>query len=310
MKKYTKREILFSLKNILQVILGTIILAFGTGVFIVPFDLITGGMAGAAIILEKILPFNLSVDIYVTILTWVLFFLGLFILGKNFAVKTLISSIVYPPVLAVSIRLVNANFLNGFFCIAESNYPEIAILLASLFGGALIGAGCAITFIGGGSTGGTDIIAFIICKYCKKIKSSVMIFIIDALIVVAGMFIINDLVVSMLGILSAFVCALAVDKLFIGESKAFIAHIVSDKYEEINQMIIKRLERTTTIIPVVGGYSKQDKKMIMISFTFQQYSEVINIINICDDKAFVTIQRAHEINGEGWTRPNAEEETQ
>lgn len=302
--KYSKKALLLMIKNVILVILGTAVLAFGCGIFLVPFDLITGGMSGIAIILDKLFPVNIldisSIDFYVTIMTWGLFFVGLFFLGKSFALKTLISAIVYPPMLSISIKLVENQVFNGFFDISV-NYPQIGILLAALFGGACVGAGCAITFLGGGSTGGVDIIALVICKYVKKMKSSVMIFILDASIVILGVFVIQDIVVSLLGITSAFICAIVIDKLFLGESKAFIAQIVSEKYIEINEAIINKIERTTTILEATGGYSKQPKKVLMVSFTMSQYASLTNLIRIIDKDAFVSIHRAHEINGEGWT---------
>ena len=115
------------------------------------------------------------------------------------------------------------------------------------------------------------------------------------------MFVIRDFVVSLLGILSAFIAAIVIDKLFLGESEAFIAQIVSDKSVQINQAIIENLERTTTFFDVTGGFSKSGKKMIMVSFPIGQYVELINIINKIDSRAFITIHRAHEIKGEGWT---------
>lgn len=299
--KHSKKEILHFLRNILLIILGSAILGAGVGIFIVPFDLVTGGVAGLSIVVQKLIPI-LSVDVYVTIITWLLFFVGLFALGKSFALKTLISSIVYPLALSLSSRLVTPDVLNGFFYLKGYANQEISILLAAIFGALIIGIGCAITFIGGGSTGGVDVIAFLICKVFKRLKSSAVLFTIDALIVIFGMFVIKDLVISLLGILSAFVFALVVDYVFLGSSKAFVAQIISERCDEISQEVIHRLDRSTTIIDAVGGYSGQSKKVVMVSFTIRQYSDLIDIINAVDSKAFVTISRAHEINGEGWTR--------
>lgn len=302
-KNHNRSEMLTIMKNILLVILGTLVLAFGTSVFILPFDLVTGGVSGIAIVLNKIISVEfLTVDIIVTIVTWVLFFIGLIVLGKSFAMKTLISTIIYPLGVSVFMKLTEPSFLNGFFCLQASEYSEISLILATVLGGALVGAGCAVTFIGGGSTGGVDIIAFTICKIFKRLKSSVVIFAVDATIVALGMFAIGDFVLSLLGILSAFVAALMVDKVFIGSSKSFIAQIITEQHSEINKEIIEKLDRTSTLIDVTGGYSGQSKKMLVVSFTVNQYAEIINIINKFDKNAFVTIHQAHEINGEGWTR--------
>ena len=208
--KLSKKDILHEIRNLILIILGSAILGMGTGIFIVPFDLITGGVSGLSIVIQKILPFELSVDFYVTVITWILFLLGLITMGKGFALKTLVSSIVYPLALSLSSMLVNADVLNGFFYLKGSSYQDISILLAAIFGALCIGAGCALTFIGGGSTGGVDVIAFLICKLFKRLKSSVALFAIDAAIVVMGMFVLNDLVISLLGILSAFIFAIVV----------------------------------------------------------------------------------------------------
>ena len=191
--------------------------------------------------------------------------------------------------------------MGGFFNLKNSANPDLALLLAAVCGGALVGAGCAITFMGGGSTGGVDIIALSICKFFKKLKSSVVIFIVDASVVVMGMFALQNFTLSLIGIASAMVCAMVIDHLFVGSFKAFKAEIISCNADAINELVRKRLNRTTTFINVVGGYSGEKKKMVMITFTIREYNEVLNIINTVDRDAFVTISNAHEINGEGWT---------
>ncbi len=300
-RTFTRAELLHELKNIVLIILGSAILGFGTGIFIVPFDLVSGGVSSLAIIVEHLLPFSVSVDVYVTVITWLLFFLGLITLGKNFALKTLISAIVYPIAFSLSSRLCSPDVLNGFFYLQGSSYQDISILLAALFGGILVGAGCAITFLGGGSTGGVDVIAFLICKIFRRLKSSVVIFVVDAAVIVGGMFIIGDLVISLLGICSAFICAIMIEYVFLGSSKSFVAQVISEKADEINQAIIEELDRSTTIIPSFGGYSGQPKKVLLVSFTIRQYSDVISLVTRIDKRAFMIISPAHEVNGEGWT---------
>jgi uncharacterized membrane-anchored protein YitT (DUF2179 family) len=197
-------------------------------------------------------------------------------------------------------KLVSPNVLGGFFYLAGSPYGEISVLLAAIFGGAGVGAACAITFLGGGSTGGTDVITFTICKFFKQAKSSSVIFVMDSLIVAAGMFIIGDMVLSLLGICSALVCAVVVDYVFIGSSKAFVAHIVSDCHEEINKEIMAKLDRGTTIMDAVGGYTGNKKKVIYVSFTIRQYADLMAIVRRVDKHAFVTVYRAQEVKGEGF----------
>lgn len=289
-------------KNILLSIAGTLILAFGVALFIIPFDLVVGGVAGIAIILSHLFPVPfMTTDFLITVITWGLFFLGLLFLGKRFALNTLVSTVIYPLGISAFSRLTDPTVMNGMFSLGQSAYAEISILLAALFGGILIGTGCSLTFLGGGSTGGVDILAFILCKLSRNTRSSTAIFFIDAVTIILGLFVFKDLVISLLGITSAFISAAVIDKIFLGKSNAFIAQIISDQYAEINRLVAERLKRTTSIIDIEGGYSGKPKKMLMISFTMNQYNELINIVNQADKTAFVTIHRAHEINGEGWT---------
>ena len=300
--KISKRDFMNYAKNFLLVIFGTAVLAFGAAIFLIPFDLVTGGISGLGIVLQRIIPLNLSIDFYLTALTWGLFILGFIFLGKNFALKTLVSTIFYPVLFSFFYNLVEYKLFNGLFVLQNSEYHEMAVLLAALFGGAFTGAGCAITFKAGGSSGGVDILAFLLFKLFKKIKSSYIIFAIDAIIVVCGVFIINDLVLSLLGILSALVCSIMIDKMFLGGDGAYVAQIVSDKSEEISQGVIDILDRTTTIVDAVGAYSKEPKKMTIVSFSMREYSDLMAIINKEDPSAFMIISQVHENHGEGWTR--------
>lgn len=301
--KINKFDLIKTVNSIFLIIAGTLILAFGTAIFILPFDMVVGGVSGLAILVDAVLPFEfLSIDFIITILTWVLFFIGLIVLGRDFAMKTLISSIVYPIGISLFLRLPDPNVLGGVFYLQETTHPELALIISAIVGGALVGTGCAVTFLGGGSTGGVDIIAFTICKIFKRIKSSVVIFAVDASIILFGIFVFKDLLLSLLGVISAMITAFVIDKVFLDGSRALVAQIVTDRYDEITQEVIEKLDRSSTIFDVMGGYTKQGKKMVMVSFTMSQYAEMMHIIKRWDRGAFVTVYKAHEINGEGWTK--------
>ena len=300
--KISKKHLFNIIKNTLLVVLGTFVVALGTELFILPAQLDTGGLPGIAICF-KYAGFSVDSELIITILTVILFIIGLIFLGWRFMAHTLCSTIVYPLSLYL-IKFIVSKF--EFLLIANSStlldQPALTILLSSLFGGVLVGAGCAITFLGGGSTGGVDIITFVICKYVKKIKSSHMIFAVDAVIVVAG-FLTNkehDIALALMGVFSAFTAAIVIDKIFIGSSKMFVANIITDNPDAITDSIIRNIDRTTTIIDIIGGYTKEGKKMLMVSFSMNEYNEIKRIVYKYDKKAFMTISRAHEIKGEGF----------
>ena len=315
-KKLEKKKLYHELKNVILVIIGSSVLGIATGIFLVPFNIIAGGVTGIAIVLNKLITASIPevivsffagfglemMDVYVSALTWSMFFIGLFVLGKNFAIKTIISSIFYPMFFTLASRLADPGVMGGFFDLKNcSEHEGVSLILAAVFGGALVGAGCAITFLGGGSTGGVDIIALSICKFIPKLKSSVMIFIVDATVVILGMFAIGDLSISLLGIVSAMVCAVVVDYIFVGSSSAFMAQIICSDPEALNLAIRQKLNRTTTLITVKGGYSGEEKTMVMVLFTIREYSDVIATAMSIDRDAFVSVMKSHEINGEGWT---------
>lgn len=290
-----------AVKNIFLTVAGTMILALGASLFIIPFELVVGGISSIAIIINKVIP-HISVNVIITVLAWSLFLIGFFTLGKNFAFKTLISTIIYPTFISVFTSVGNSGVFNDFFNLKTSAHADVSVILAALFGGLLVGLGCAVTFLGGGSTGGIDIIAFLLSKHFKKLKTSRAIFYIDTLTIILGIFIIKDLIVTLLGITAAFISATVIDKIFISRSKALIAQIISESYEEINEEIIKNLNRTATQIKVTGGYTKSQKVMLVVSFSIRQYADLLSIVNRIDQNAFVTIHQASEISGKGWTK--------
>ena len=304
-----KKEVIRGVKNTALVILGTFVLAFGISLFIFPFKLVTGGIPGISIIVQDLfsrisfMP-DISESTYSSIINWILFIIGFFILGRKFALKTLVFTVVYPFALALFEALAGGDMFGGFFNLMSDRYAvhgDAKLVLATVFAGACIGAGCAITLRAGGSTGGLDIIALVLCKYFKRLKTSHILLVCDTIIVILGMFVIKDLVTSLLGIVSAFICSLTISKIFVGTERAVIAHIVSDKYKEINAAIIARLNRTTTLLDCVGGYSAEKKKLLIATITMRQYAEFTAIVDSIDKQAFMTIHRAQEIDGEGWS---------
>lgn len=306
-KKPTKKEILNWLSRNAMVIIGTVILAFGSAVFLIPFDLVMGGTSGIAIIIKSMFPEGISpdtaeayVNIAVAVITWSLFFVGLIFLGRDFAAKTLLSTIVYPLAFPLLTKLVSPDVLDGFFYLQGSEHTELALVFAGVVGGILLGAGCAIAFLGGGTTGGTDIIAFLIGKFFPKLKISQITFFVDFTIILLGIFAVNDLILSGIGVLSAYVSSLVIDKVFLGGKTAYVALIVTTAPEEISRDVIKILDRTTTIMDCKGAYSGENKNLVMISFTMREYREILSIVSKYDKKAFISVDKAHEVSGEGW----------
>ena len=181
-------------KNIALVCGGTLLLAFAIGGFILPHQLVVGGVAGLALSLSPLL--SIPTNVVIPIISWSLFLAGWIILGHRFAAKTLLSTLFFPLGIA-------------FF--SALPIPKFPLTISALFGGFLIGSGCAMAFLGGGSSGGVDIAALIICKFFPRLKRHQALFLLDAFTILLGALVLRDLTHTLLGILSAFTAALALD---------------------------------------------------------------------------------------------------
>ncbi|MEG0978140.1 MAG: YitT family protein [Bacilli bacterium] len=305
-KVYTKKEMKkFSVKFVILII-SSFVLALGTGVFLVPMNIISGGLSGIAIIIDQYLPGY--ADISITVMTWVLFAIGFFVLGKEFTFKTLVTTIFYPLFLMLVYRV------DVFQEISKQliNVPGVsAYLLAGIFGSALVGIGVALSFLAGGSTGGVDIIVFIFTKYIKIFKESTVSFTIDALIILIGIIILwdpspNSLYFArcLVNILSAFVSALMIEIIYISKNNSVNAEIISAKWEEINDYIQIDLERGSSLIEIQGGYANEKRIMIKAVFNKDEYIKVKDKIEKVDPNAFVTFTITKSVFGNGFTRVN------
>ncbi len=313
-KDLSKKDKALYILRIFAVVLGTIIVALGNLLFLVPLDINSGGLSGIGIIVRffvhddfKVLAYN----IVIWSLSIVLWVLGRIFIGREFAYKTLLSTIIFP--LANSLFTMvpgvtdGINFLADLIKTAGNEGGVITAgnyLLCSLFGGVFVGTGVAITFVGGGSTGGVDVLTFLIEKYAH-IKQSIASFIVDGLIVVAGICCLvavkPEMLISCLsGIISAFITALVIEVIYIGSQSNYQADIISDKWEEISSYVQDELERGATIIPAKGGYHGDERIILRVVIDKRQYEKLKKYIAEVDPKAFITYTQTHATFGEGF----------
>ena len=283
-----------SILRFIYVILGSAILGLGAGFFLGPHNIVTGGLTGIGIICKSL--FNWDLDIVVWVLQISFFILGWIFLGKNMAIKTIIATIVYPSTLSLGGYLATLNILgfNEFF--ASSN--ATGLILAAVFGGVFVGAGVGLTFLGGGSTGGVDILVLIIQKF-TKMKTSKLTFMVDGMIVLIGLVAIGDIGITLIGIVSAFITSIMIDKIFDNENNVIVS-IISSKYEELNKIILEKLDRGSTIIDATGGYSQKGVKMLQVVLERREYYVLEDIIADVDSQAFMFMSKVSSVRGEGF----------
>ena len=310
--KLTKADIMHKTMQLLLILFGNFIVAFGTSIFLAKLNVVAGGLSGVGIILQNHLAKYFGgqvIDIAVFILSWILWVIGFIFVSKEFALKTLASTIIYPLALALFLRVPVFTNLAETICfygvevvdgVPQQAIPIGNLLLCGLFGGVFVGGGVALCFVGGGSTGGSDVLIALIAKY-TPIRESVVSFSIDGTIIVLGMILIRDNVVpSLCGMLCAFVTALLIEFVYVGSQTSYQVDIISEKWEEISEFAQNQLLRGTTIINAKGGYQQEDRIILRIVFDKKQYRQIRNFIAKVDPKAFITFTQTNAVYGEGF----------
>ncbi|MBR2553057.1 MAG: YitT family protein [Erysipelotrichaceae bacterium] len=271
-------------KTLLAFLAGNLLLAFSVSAFVLPYDILSGGVAGIAVLVK---PFtSISENTIITVLVVSLFLVGWAFLGKKFAVTTIMSSILYPAYL-----LLLDNHLQPV---------EVDPLLASVFGGLIAGAGIGLVMKVGASTGGMDIPPLILQKYLGfDLGKSVMV--IDALTVIAGLWI-YDLQHVLIGLIYVYASGIMISKaLTFGLVESMSVQIISEKYEELLPLIQEKMERGVTLIHAEGGYFHQQNNVLLVVISKHQYQSLVNLIREIDPSAFVIISDVKEVQGNGFT---------
>ena len=229
---YNKTVMANRLKKTLMIIIGTLILAISVEYFILPFSILSGGVAGIAVALEPF--FHIDKTLFANCAVIVLLIVGWIILGKEFAINTVISSLCYP-----------------IFTTLFSRYPvviEIDPLLAAIYAGLIGGLGIGLVIRTGASTGGMDIPPLVLNKLTGA-NISTLVMITDAITVLLGI-IGYGLSAALVGLISVFTTGFAMSKVLeLGRgSEAKSVQIISEKWEMMNENISKELDRGTTLL--------------------------------------------------------------
>ena len=270
-------------KDLFVVCLGNFILALGVSMFILQFNILSGGVAGISIALQPLLhldPIIIINFIYVT-----MFIFGALAMGKEFAYKTMVSSLIYPV----------------FISIIPNFTPVLDIdpLLAAIYGGVLCGVGIGLVMRKNSSTGGMDIPPLIMKKYLG-INVAVSILVIDAFTVLLGYYS-YGLEAVLIGLITVVASSYTINKtLTFGGKSSKSVQIISESYLEIMEKIHSEINRGTTVMDAVGGYTSEKRKVLLVVVDNREYSKLISLINDIDNKAFVITTDTMDVHGEGF----------
>ncbi|MDK2808493.1 MAG: hypothetical protein PWP24_1228 [Clostridiales bacterium] len=272
-------------KHILQILLGNLIYSLAVVMFILPNGLITGGTTGLSLVVIRFLPIPIS--LFVLLSNVIMFFLGTIWLGKKFAITTLFSTFFYPICLALTEQIPGIHTLTN-----DS-------LLATIFAGLMIGVGIGIVIKAGASTGGLDIPPLIFNKKWG-IPVSLSLYTIDFVILLAQM-IFSPKEKTLYGILLVLIYSIVLDRVLLSGKAMIQVKIVSQKADEINDIIIHQLDRGSTLLHAETGYYHRETNMIVTIVSSRELPRLNERILTLDPHAFMVINQVTEVKGRGFT---------
>lgn len=281
MKKIVIRNALeFFVLNI-----GLLILAFSFVCFLIPLKLAAGGVYGIATIIHHL--FNFPVGMLMLVINIPLLFIGVFVFGKAFGYKTIYSTIAL-------------SFIIDFYTyILKFTSLTTDLLIGALYGGILAGIGIGLAMKVGGSTGGTDILAQMLRKYFKVPTGYALILVDTVVLIGAG--VVFGVEIALHAIISLFVLGKTINFILEGDNSSRIAYIISEKREEIRNIVIAEIGGGGTLLEARGLFTGDDRNVVMTVIKRRDLAMLKRSIALVDPKAFVIISEAHEVLGEGFT---------
>lgn len=265
---------------------GAALYAMSVVVFTAPNNIAPGGLTGVATLINYL--FSLPIGTFILIMNVPLLIIGYRRIGRTYFIKTVYGT------LAVSL------LIDLFSCFIPAYKGNM--ILVCIFGGILNGCGIALIFSRGGSSGGTDILASLINKRFPQFSIGHLIMFSDALIVTISAFVYNSIEAGLYAVVSIFVSSKLIDRIIYGTSadNGKLMFIITDKSREILPLLLNDISRGVTVLEAHGGYSGNDKKLLVCAVRPNQVYKVNNIVKKLDSSVFIIVTTATAVNGEGF----------
>ncbi len=271
-----------SIKRHIQLLIGCLLIATSYNLFLVPNNIVAGGVAGFAIIINHL--FNIDNSLVILIGSIFLLILSYFLLGKEKTKATILGSLLFP--ICVNLTKNIGNIID-----IDTNQ----LLLISVFGGVVYGFGAGLIYKAGFTTGGTDIINQILSKYLKISMGNSMLYC-DGTIVLLTAFVFGP-TQFMYSIIILYVISYMSDRVILGVSDSKAFYIVTEEEEKIKEYILKYLNHGVTVFNAKGGYAKEKQKVLMCVLPTKDYYKLKEGIHEIDPHSFFVVTDAYEVFG-------------
>lgn len=271
---------------ILETLGGSAMFALGFSLFLEPHGMNSGGISGLAMVLQHLLGVG-SVGILSILINLPLFFLGGMKIGKRFFVGSLIG------------MLVSSVLIDLF---SQIPVPDVDPLVGVLYGGGLCGLGLGLVFVIGSSTGGSDILVRLLKLRWRNVPIGQISMGFDIVVVVLTGLVYHEFTSALYTGLAVFVTGQVVDLVVYRFDFSKVALIVTKEYDKVAQSISVQLERGATFLYGQGTYSGKDTKVVLTAVKKQQLAELKELVVSIDPDAFIIVQEAHQVLGDGFSR--------
>lgn len=278
-----KSKFIKSVKEYGLITAGVLVAALGISQFLAPHAIVSGGVSGLAIVINKLTGFPIGVG--VLLMNIPLFIAGVFFLGKSFGIKSLYGAFLFSVFLDATAT---------DFILTQD------ILMSAIFGGALIGIGFGFMFLSGATSGGTDILAALFNSFVPFIDIGKWFFIIDTVIISIGTIFFQNTELLLAGVIALSLNSFVLDYIILGANTAKLVYIISDKSTQISDEIIKHVNRGVTGISVRGMYTGDERNMLMCVVKRFEIRKLEQIIERIDKNAFIIFAQARKITGQGF----------
>lgn len=274
-----------NLKEYILILTGVFLVALAMEYFFIPNNITAGGLTGLAIVINYYIP-AISTGPLVFMMDLFLFVIGFIFLGKNFGVKTIVSSFSLATMMTIIEKLFNPQAITN------------DLMLASIFGTFITAIGMAIVFNANASTGGTDTIAKILNKFFH-INIGKSLLVVDFIVTLLGA-ITFGIDIGLYGLLSVIINGIAIDKVIEGFQTCKEVTIISTQNDEIGKFIMDDLERGCTYLKGIGAFTGHDTFVLYTVLGRNEFIKLKQYISKVDPKAFITVGEVHEVMGEGF----------
>lgn len=271
---------------IVETVVGSALFAAGFSLFLEPNDMSSGGVSGIALVLIHILGFG-KVGTLTILINLPLFILGGVKIGKRFFFGSLLGMFLS----SVLIDLM-----------ALVKMPPIEPLMAAIYGGVICGLGLGLVFTCGSSTGGSDILARLLKLRYQNIPIGQITMAIDGVVVVMTGLVFQDIAKALYTGITVFICGKALDMVVYRFDYSHVALIISKQYEQIAKGINDKLDRGATFLHGEGSYSRKGTKVVLTAVKKRQITELKELVMELDPEAFVIVQEAHQVLGDGFAK--------